>query len=267
MKGVLPLFLLFLTSCAATTNFGFGNPEPTTPAATQAQPPQSSVAAPFTPNLSQTHLCGDGSCSGIENECNCPKDCGACENKTAATCIHYTCTALQACVPVTEFPCCGDSSCDSGESCSSCMADCCNITKTLADFPKLADHLIFVVGRNAPAADVVTAANLAAALKQLKVGIGQTLLDSEVVDIDADNYVVIGSPCVNAIAAQLLDITKHKNPCSLMSNGEGQIRLIATSDHTIALVVTGGSSADVNRAAKRLLTFQQSPLVGTLVKT
>ena len=147
------------------------------------------------------------------------------------------------------------------------MLDCCTTDKTLADFPKIATSFTVIVGKQAPASDIVTAANLAAMLKQLGISIGETKLDSEVQGLSERDYLVVGSPCDNVAAAELLGIAKHKNPCTAIPKYEGQIRLIATGESRIALLITGANSDDVARAAKRLSNYQDRPLKDLLVTT
>ena len=214
-------------------------------------------ASTFEPKIA----CGDTLCEGTENECTCPADCGACGNKATERCERYECTPLDACVRVQEQTCCGDAVCSTGESCDSCMTDCCTSTRTLGDFPAKFERLTIIVGNDAPAQNIVTAANLAGALKQMGVTVGETKLDGEVQELRARDYLIIGSPCDNTAAAAALGIdAKHKNQCAVFPRGQGSIRLIPTSSSTVALLVSGGSPYDVERAAKRLVRYQEQPL-------
>lgn len=239
-----------------------GNAEsaPTSAPKTTSNLPQTGIrASTFEPTIQ----CGDTLCEATENECTCPADCGACADKAAERCEHYACTALSACVRVQEQTCCGDAVCSDGERCDSCMADCCTSTRTLADFPIKFERLTIIVGKEAPAKNVVTAANLAGALKQMGVDVGETKLDDEVQDLRVRDYLIIGSPCDNTAAAVVLGIdAKHKNQCAIFSQGQGNVRLIPTSGSTAALLVSGGSPYDVERAAKRLARYQGEPLRG-----
>lgn len=284
MSGAMVVVLVLLTACAQTMNFGFGDTTetrdteeqgdddvlPTTPQAAQnpttipdKQPKTDIRAARSEPNVQ----CGDTLCEGTENTCNCPTDCGSCEAKGTGICEQYQCTPLQVCVKIQDATCCGNAACENGESCDSCFVDCCTTTKTLKDFPEMFKRVTIVVGKEASAQDVVTAANLAAALKQINVDVGETKLDSETYELSIRDYVVVGSPCDNTATATLLGIdAKHKNLCQVIPKGEGEIRLIPTSDQTVALLITGGSPRDVERAAKRLTAYQQRPLSGTIVK-
>lgn len=282
-KWTLVVFLPVLLSCAKTMNFGFDDADEGDASGEFAEEgdndeieevvkksddtPPSDTTRISAAAREQATPCGDGVCDGTENECSCTADCGSCTDREVERCAHYECTALQACVKVREPDCCGDAACTGGESCGNCMIDCCTAQRTLADFPAKFERLTIVVGEDAPAQDIVTAANLAGVLKQLDIRMGETKLDREVLDLRTRDYLVVGSPCDNTAAATLLGIPseRHKNQCAVIPYGEGHIRLIATNDANVALLITGGSPRDVEHAAKRLAEFQQRPLSGTLV--
>lgn len=275
---LLLALLLVLVSCAdreviEQPKLTESQTESSTPQKTFSDPNQIQVEPTYL-NASalegiERQACGDGQCAEGENECSCVKDCGACEQKDAGICEYWQCTANNACVKQQQTVCCGDAVCSNTETCGSCATDCCIVSKTLADFPNITDRFAIVVGAQAEAQDIVTATNLANALKQLGITFEDTLLDSEVPDLTAGNFIVIGTPCANLRAAELigLDSTKLKKQCLLIPEGEGQIRLVPTSAASIALLITGGSSRDVEDAAERLINYQEQPLSGMIVKT
>ena len=66
-------------------------------------------------------FCGDGTCDGSENKCNCVEDCGECEGDVEdKTCLEFKCVE-EECKEVAKKPCCGNDICESGESdCEDC---------------------------------------------------------------------------------------------------------------------------------------------------
>ncbi len=75
-----------------------------------------------------------------------------------------------------------------------------------------------------------------------------TKLDSEVADAKAQNLVVIGGPCVNTVAAELLgspaDCTEGFTP------GKSRVKLFEHANGNVAMLVAGYSGADTRLAGK-----------------
>ncbi len=74
-----------------------------------------------------------------------------------------------------------------------------------------------------------------------------TKLDSEIADYKAQNLIVVGGPCVNAVAASLLD-----NPAECASGftaGVGLVKLFENEDK-VAMLVAGYSGEDTRAAGK-----------------
>lgn len=74
-----------------------------------------------------------------------------------------------------------------------------------------------------------------------------TKLDSEVADLTAQNLIVVGGPCVNTVAAELLD-----NPADCTEGfrqGVARIKLFENGEN-IAMLVAGYSGADTRLAGK-----------------
>lgn len=82
------------------------------------------LMAAFMPQFVHAEECGDGTCSGSENMCSCPADCGACaEQLTGVACTAYQCVQ-GACKKATLANCCGNSKCEGGEGYANCPYDC-----------------------------------------------------------------------------------------------------------------------------------------------
>lgn len=212
--------------------------------------------------------CGDRQCNGQENQCACAEDCGQCESKQTGFCQSYTCNAQQHCVLEKETPCCGDTVCEPAESVETCFQDCSKPgEKDLSDWPQLAGRISPVVGEKAPSKDVITAAELVQVMQANHVLAGDAKLSKEI-DLRLDDFVVIGNPCDNPAAAELLrnEIIKNNQNCDIFKYGEAIIRLYQTSPQTVALLVAGKTSGDTKRAARVLLDFEKHTLKGYKVK-
>ena len=125
----------------------------------------------------------------------------------------------------------------------------------------------FIVGNKAPAADIITISSLKSALSYKGIDTGDARLADEVLDYTAEDYVVIGSPCDNPVAAKLLakEIAK-KGKCNIFDPGTAWIRIFQTSEDHIALYIGGGAAADTKKAAKAVETFEDHNFQGTTVE-
>lgn len=86
-------------------------------------------------------------------------------------------------------------------------------------------------------------------LSLIQVSSDATKLDTEIVDVSAQNLIVIGSPCVNAITAELLgnpdDCTEGFSP------GKARIIMLKnTETNNLAMIVAGYTGEDTRLAAK-----------------
>ncbi len=75
--------------------------------------------------------CGDGTCSGAEDQCSCPDDCGSpptsennCSNGLDDDCDGLIDCDDADCVGTVDCPCDNDGTCDPGEDCNNCASDC-----------------------------------------------------------------------------------------------------------------------------------------------
>ena len=89
-----------------------------------------------------------------------------------------------------------------------------------------------------------------------------TKLDSEVASVSAQNLIVVGGPCVNTVAAELLG---NPSVCTEgFSPGKARIKLFENANGKIAMLVAGHSGADT-RLAGKVLAHRASELSGTEV--
>ena len=90
-----------------------------------------------------------------------------------------------------------------------------------------------------------------------------TRLDSEVTDVAAQNLIVVGGPCVNTVAAQLVgspaDCTEGFTP------GRARVKLFEHANGNMAMLVAGYTGADT-RLAGRVIAHRAGELSGMEVE-
>ncbi|MBD3259615.1 S-layer protein [Candidatus Woesearchaeota archaeon] len=96
-----------------------------------------------------------------------------------------------------------------------------------------------------------------------KVEVGKVLLDEEVADVTAQNAIVVGGPCVNTAAADLLG---NPEDCAEgFMEGEAMIKLFANGDN-VAMLVAGYSGDDTRQASAVIAEYEKYDLSGEEVK-
>ncbi len=119
----------------------------------------------------------------------------------------------------------------------------------------------YVVGEEAPALDVVSATIISTSLAKFEnvtTEIGTSTLDTEISNISNHNAIVIGSPCENKAAYQLMG---SPEPCHKDLGGSvGYIKLFE-SNGKVQLLITGLDEKDRNAAAKYLANRDLSNIV------
>lgn len=109
----------------------------------------------------------------------------------------------------------------------------------------------------------VTSATSAAGDLTAVTVVDATKLDTEVADATAQNLIVVGGPCVNSVAAELLgnpsDCTEGFAP------GKARVKLFEQTNGNVAMLVAGYSGADT-RLAGKVVAHRASELSGTEVE-
>ncbi len=126
---------------------------------------------------------------------------------------------------------------------------------TIADWPSFyvsngKFNAIYVVGEESSALDVVSATIISSSLAKFEnvtTEVGTSKLDSEISDVTIKNAIVIGSPCDNTAAAQLMG-----NPVPCYKNLGGSVGYIKLFEKNgkVQLLITGLKDKDRNAAAK-----------------
>jgi len=108
---------------------------------------------------------------------------------------------------------------------------------------------MYVVGEEAPSLDVISATLISSSLsihENLTTDVGTSKLDSEIADITRVNAIVIGSPCENTAAAQLLG---NPSPCDSGLNGSTGYIQVFEANNKVQLLITGLDKEDRKAAA------------------
>ncbi len=98
----------------------------------------------------------------------------------------------------------------------------------------------------------------------VQIDVGSAVLDSEVADWTAQNVIVVGGPCVNTVAAELMG---NPEDCAAgFEEGKAKIKLF--EDENVALLVAGMTGDDTRRACTVLKNYADyaGDLVGTEVE-
>lgn len=119
-----------------------------------------------------------------------------------------------------------------------------------------------VVGDLALASDTIGAVEIAATLqvhpitKKTFTGI-QSILASEVEDVEEENLIVVGGPCANGAAAILMNYPAN---CNEGINPNSAIIRLFEFDEATSILVAGSSALDTRRASRVLSQYYEAAL-------
>lgn len=142
------------------------------------------------------------------------------------------------------------------------------IAADLSNFPAMfieinTANVLVVVGKAAKAEDVLGAIGIVTML-QTEVGVSGRLdiakLDSEVDDLEAQNTLIIGGPCANSVAAELMGYPK--NCLKGFELGKGFIRIYEHDNGNIAILAAGTLALDTRRVTYVLTNYDDYDLSG-----
>ena len=86
-----------------------------------------------------------------------------------------------------------------------------------------------------------------------KIAPGATRLASSVASLTGQNTIIVGGPCANPLAAQLLGVGTTAPECTTGFNeGQGRLRAVEHANGNVALLVAGYGPLDTRRAARVL---------------
>jgi len=98
-----------------------------------------------------------------------------------------------------------------------------------------------------------------------RIEVGAAVLASEVTNPSADNLILVGGPCANAVAREIMGATLDTCAEGFM-DGKAKIKLYEQSTGKVALLVAGYSAADTRRAARVLANYADHGLSGAEVE-
>jgi len=97
-----------------------------------------------------------------------------------------------------------------------------------------------------------------------RIDVGATKLASEVPNVNAVNSILVGGPCANAAAAEVMgnpaDCTEGFEP------GVGMVKMFDVGSGNVAMLVAGYAAADTRNAATFLTTQSPTTDAGTKYK-
>jgi len=96
-----------------------------------------------------------------------------------------------------------------------------------------------------------------------RINVGAAVLDTEVSDLTAQNTIVVGGPCVNSLAAELMG--NPANCAEGFEDGKAMVKLFEQSNGKVALLVAGYSAMDTRRASRVVAKYDsyKTNFVGT----
>ena len=132
----------------------------------------------------------------------------------------------------------------------------------LSDFPNifLGNKATIVIGSAAKAEDMAGAINVAVTLVQNGIKI-ESKLDKDIEEIYAQNLVVVGGPCINSVAARLMEYPE--NCLEGFEIGKGKIKLYEYENGGAALFLAGMTAFDTRMATSAITYYEDIDLSGT----
>ena len=140
----------------------------------------------------------------------------------------------------------------------------------IGDFPNYftiddSIEVTFILGSNAHAKDVISAIDIATKIQYYQDSLNHrslgniAYLDTEISDFKSYNTVVIGGPCINSAAAELLDFPID---CRAgLSPGDSLIRLFEFGN-SYSLLIAGYHADDTRRASSVMSNHEDYNLSG-----
>jgi len=101
------------------------------------------------------------------------------------------------------------------------------------------------------------------------IEVGAAKLASEVSNVKATNAIVVGGPCANAAAADLIGVAQSIPECLgglSLEAGEAVIKLYEQTNGNVAMLVAGATAMDSRRAARVVANAEDYALTGKEVK-
>ena len=121
---------------------------------------------------------------------------------------------------------------------------------------------IIIVGENAKTGDMIGAINIATNLGP-PFESGVIVLDTEIDNIKEQNVIIVGGPCVNTVAAEVMG---YPAKCDQgFDPGKAKIKLFNTGSN-VALLVAGYAVDDTVMACRLLANYEDYDLSGNEIE-
>lgn len=117
-------------------------------------------------------------------------------------------------------------------------------------------------------AQITTQAGAVTTVTLPKLNVGAARLASEISDYKAQNLIVVGGPCANKVAADVMGVPFEAAGCEAgFTEGKAIIKLVDTGSGNVAMVVAGMTAMDTRRATRVVSNpdAYKDKLVGTEV--
>jgi len=100
-----------------------------------------------------------------------------------------------------------------------------------------------------------------------KVTVPKAKMDSEITDVGAQNLIVVGGPCANTVAAEVMDVASTVPEClEGFEEGKAMIKMYEQTSGKVAMVVAGYSALDTRKATDVLYDYEDYDLSGDEVE-
>ncbi|MFH1669501.1 MAG: hypothetical protein ABIA62_06250 [Candidatus Woesearchaeota archaeon] len=101
-------------------------------------------------------------------------------------------------------------------------------------------------------------------LRPTRVKLGSAVLAKQMLDIDGQNIISVGGPCVNKVSAEIMGLSYPAcGPESGIQEGEGLIKLYERGNN-VAIIVAGWDADDTTRASRVLADYREQQIAGKL---
>lgn len=158
---------------------------------------------------------------------------------------------------------CGNKICEEQETEENCPEDCIKEVSypDLSDYPDFFFENgkftgIIVVDDNAPAEHIIAATNIALSLEVFNPeGVPNTIvkLASEIADPNIYDLILIGG-CSNSLSRTIMELPLED--CFVLEDGYARIKLYRHAEGKIAMIIEGGTAADVRKAASVVANYE-----------
>ncbi len=100
-----------------------------------------------------------------------------------------------------------------------------------------------------------------------KVTVPKAKMDSEITDVGAQNLIVVGGPCANTVAAEVMGVASTVPEClEGFEEGKAMIKMYEQTSGKVAMVVAGYSALDTRKATDVLYDYGDYDLSGDEVE-